>query len=135
MVNGTSNSTIFPRASAAWVLRSSKLDTTRTSAWTPSFGVATLPPSPSIGRVARRGSTRPAFSLPPPPGGTPAPAESEHRQVRAAWLHQLGLLVAAHPVGHHHRLGVDVFEAVVLHPRLDPVDRAPPPPARRGAGA
>jgi hypothetical protein len=52
-----------------------------------------------------------------------AHAETEHGELRAARLHQLGRLLAPHPVRYHHGLAVHVLQAVRLHLLEDPVDR------------
>jgi len=69
-VNGASNSTILPRASAARFASSSSEETTSTGAVIPPPGVATLPPSPSMASVARRGFTSSADSVPRTQRGT-----------------------------------------------------------------
>ena len=84
----------MPRADAALASSSSKLWTTSTSAWMPSRGVPTLSPSPSI----------------------------DHRM--ASRLDNLRALAAAHPLRHHHPLGVHVLEAVLVHLGDRPLDGA-----------
>ena len=69
-MNGTSNSTILPFASAARLWSSSNELTTSTGAVIPRFGVATLPPSPSIASLAARGFTSSADSAPRTQCGT-----------------------------------------------------------------
>ena len=51
-----------------------------------------------------------------------AAAEPEHPHRLPARLDEHELLLAPHPARHHHVLAVDVFEAVGLHLRQDPVD-------------
>ena len=106
---GASKSTIFPLASAACAVRSSKLFTTSTGAVIPSGGVPTLPPEP------------------------------DHVELPGARRHERRALLAAHPVGHHHRFPMHVGQLVLLHPGQHPVDRpfetgrtAEPAPVRVG---
>ena len=56
--------------------------------------------------------------------GADAAAEAEHVERAAMRREQHRGFAAAHPVRHHHRLAVHVVEAVLLHLREDPVDRA-----------
>ncbi len=69
-MNGTSNRTIRPSASSARCSSSSKLETTSTSAVIPAAGVPMLPPRPSMGSSAARGSTSRADSSPRTQRGT-----------------------------------------------------------------
>ena len=62
---------------------------------------------------------------------THAAAQAEHPEWGAPRFDQLGRLGAAHPVRHHHRLGVHIVEAVLPELRLKPVDR----PLERGRTA
>ncbi len=63
-MNGALNRTIFPLTSFPFSSNSSKLLTTTTSAFIPPFGVAMLPPSPSMPMLFLKGRIRSKDSLP-----------------------------------------------------------------------